>query len=282
MKKIHWVGLGSFLGLVFGILASGLVRAGGLAVEECTSCTSLVQFEQYAAQNMPSGASGSGGLTLIHFVLVNPNAALLATMTYEHFYDDGTGQWVNRWFWGTNSTSEMEEAFAVAAPPFQINVPSSVATTFTGSAQAGTVSAWFDEVNAGTAVPLGTVALVVFSDGSSAEYQATSTDPTAWSFVPESGHATDGSPENDSGQVVNAPSYNYYTQDQSVTFPPIEMQLAADEKREESFTDGLYCSARCQLQGELSIDFSTTGQLFDNYFPCITGVCGNFPGGPGS
>ncbi len=78
----------------------------------------------------------------------------------------------------------------------------------------------------------------------------------------------------------------YYSQDNGATFSPIEVQLAPDEERELSFWDGFYCTAKCQLSGELTLDFnniSSNGspESFTNYFPCITGVWEPFPKIPG-
>lgn len=228
-NDLKWVVLLGFIGLVF---MAGRARAGNLAAEECTSCTTLPLFQQYAAQHMPETQS-LGDLTVVHFMLVNPEADLLAIMTYEHFYDDGTGQWINRWFWDTNSTAEMEQDFTVVAPQVAVQIPVSVATTFTGTSQAAAVGAWLVQDGAGAAEPLGAVVVTVFSDGSGAEYQVTDTNPLAYSFVSDSGHAANGDPENDSGEVLTPPTY--YGSTPQVTFPPhsLPVRLAHDEAVEQ-------------------------------------------------
>ncbi len=226
-KGLNIIFLLGFAVLVFMV---GRARAGNLAAEECTSCMTLPMFQQYAAQHMPSGAYSSGDLTLVHFILVNPGAALLATMTYEHFYDDGTGQWINRWFWGTNSTAEMEQDFAVAAPQLAVQIPTSLATSFAGTSQQSAVSDWLVQDSAGAAVPLGTVVVTVFSDGSGAEYQVTGTNPLTYGFVSNTGHAANGDPENDSGEVLTP--LTFYGLTSYVTFPPksLRARLAYDAK----------------------------------------------------
>ena len=93
----------------------------------------------------------------------------------------------------------MEQLFEEMAPSLAIEIPASVATTFTGTSQAAAVSNWLIQDSAGAAVPLGTVIVTVFPDGSGAEYEVTGTNPLTWSFVSDSGHSANGDPENDSG-----------------------------------------------------------------------------------
>ncbi len=233
-RSHRFLTLGFMISAIVIFLAARYAMAGGMAAETCSSCTTLPQFQQYASQHIPAGAYSSGDLTIVHFMLVNPGAGLFATMTYEHFYDDGTGQWVNQWFWGTNSTAEMEQDFAVVAPQLAVQIPSSVATTFTGTSQAAAVSTWLVQDSAGVAVPLGTVVVTVFPDSSGAEYQVTGTNPLTYSFVSNTGHAANGDPENDSGEELSPPTYNGLTSQQTISTKPIQAQLAHDEKVEQS------------------------------------------------
>ena len=101
----------------------------------------------------------------------------------------------------------MEQLFEEMAPSLAIEIPASVATTFTGTSQASVVSAWLAQETAGASATLDADLLTIFPDGSSAEYEVIGTNPTSYGFVSGSGHAADGEPENDSGEPVSASTY---------------------------------------------------------------------------
>ena len=98
----------------------------------------------------------------------------------------------------------MTQAWDVVVPDgfAPVEVPTSVAATFTGSSEAPTVSAWLEQHFPGAGLPLDALGLVAFSDGSWGEYQVVSTAPLTFQFVLNTGHSASGWPLNDSGQPI--------------------------------------------------------------------------------
>lgn len=180
-----------------------------LAVDLCTSCTTVAEFQAYAEQNIPSGAYFGAHMNVL-FNIVNPDDFLAADISAHGIClstaDGAPCTWDYTWDDITTTTDEMQVFYADVAPPYQIQVPSSVATTFTGSSQAAVVSAWLYDETSGDAVPIGTNVVTVFPDNSTAEYQVTGSGP-AYAFVSDSGHEANGIPESDSGDPVSVTVY---------------------------------------------------------------------------
>ncbi len=232
--------------------------ATGLIVQECTSCTSLAAFQSDAYSTPIPASVYSGTRMSVLFEIVNPGAHLLASITVRGFCistaDGAPCRWNYVWTDNTNSMAELEQAFAVVAPQLAIRIPSSVASTFTGTAQASAVSAWLAQESSGVAVPLGTVTVTTFPDGSSAEYQVTGTNPTSYSFVSGSGAAANGDPESDSGVVLTPATYEPLTS--SLTFnvpqpsPKLLALLALDEAVESANIGPHKCTTQACESGE--------------------------------
>ena len=273
-----------FLSLAFMIsaamlfLAAGSAMATGLVVETCTSCTTLAAFQNEAADTIP--ASAYNNMVTDRFIIVNPSASLLANILYHSVClstADGAPCTLHQsWAYATNSIPEMEEAYEMAAPPLAVQIPASVADTFTGTAQAPAVSAWLAQESSGVAVPLNTVVLTTYADGSSAEYQVTGTDPTSYSLISDSGRTPDGLPVNDSGQPINMTSYT--TMSQPVTFNPtyhkeLLAQIAWEIAHEEVTIGPHPCTTQACMSGS-SVAFENFFNSFPVYLCSNSGFCG--------
>jgi hypothetical protein len=218
MKHVTF-SLSLILGLaLFAWLTASAWAAYNLATDLCTSCTTAAQFQAYAQSNIPSGAyfeTTTGPKMEVEFLIFNPGASLAAAISVHgsclSTADGAPCSWDMTWIEETGSTTDMEQYFEELAPSLAIAVPPSVAPTFTGTSQASAVSAWLAQETAGVVAPLGADVLTVFPDGSSAEYTVTGTNPTAYGFVSGSGHAADGDPENDSGELVGSVTYTQLT-----------------------------------------------------------------------
>lgn len=204
---------------VLGLALAAPPAMAALALYECTSCTTVAAFQNYA-----EGAYSSNGWEAEHinvgFDIFNSSAALAASIHVRAFcFSTADGvpcKWDYMWVDSTGSATDLQQFFEAAAPSIAIQIPSSVATTFTGTSQAPAVSAWLDQETAGAIATLGADMLTVFPDGSSAEYQVTGTNPMTLSFVSGTGHAANGQPENDSGQLVSVSQYTQLTPSLSI------------------------------------------------------------------
>ena len=244
-RSHRFLTLGFMISVAMCLLAVSRVMATGLIVQECTSCTSLAAFQSEAYSTPIPASAYSGNRMSVLFEIVNPGAYLLASISVQGFCistaDGAPCTWNYDWTDDTNSMAELEQAFAISAPSQAVQIPASVASTFTGTVQASAVSAWLVQESTGYTIPPGTVFLTIFPDGSSAEYQITGTNPLTYSFVSNTGHAADGDPENDSGQLVSAPTFTPETQ--PVTFDPKKLlaQIAWSQ-RVNSSTLGAHLS----------------------------------------
>lgn len=133
----------------------------------------------------------------------------------------------------TATTGQLQQFYTEQAPPLVTDIPSSVATTFTGTSQAAVVSAWLDQESSGVSVPLGTIVVTIFPDGSNADYSVTATNPTTYSFVSGSGHDSEGAPESDSGAVLTATLYTQLTSPLTFGLKNDLPIIQRDEKVEE-------------------------------------------------
>ncbi len=184
------------------------VPSHGMAISPVDGSHGLL-YPGFFSTPIPASAY-SGNKMSVLFAIVDLGAWLLASISVKGFclstLDGAPCTWSYVWTDDTNSTAGLEEAFAISAPQQAVQIPASVASTFTGASQASAVSIWLDQKSTAYALPLGTMFLTVFPDGSSAEYQVTGTSPRSYSFVSNTDHAANGDPENDSGQLISAPS----------------------------------------------------------------------------
>jgi hypothetical protein len=227
MKKLAFPLL-SILGLALIVLSPVRAATNNLATDLCTSCTTAAQFQAYAQSNIPSGAyfeTSTGEKMEVEFVIVNPDDSLASVITAHgpclSTADGAPCTWDISWDNLTGTTGEEQNTFSTLTPSMGVQIPSSVASTFTGTSQASAVSAWLDSNLASANPPLYFVMQTIFPDGSEAEYQVTGTSPLSFSFVLDSGHAANGEPENDSGEVVSAPQYTFVTS--SASFSLIQL-----------------------------------------------------------
>ncbi len=239
MKKHVIFSLIPLFGLILTVGSASLAQAAtnNLASDICTSCTSAAQFQAYAQSNIPSGAyfwTSTGEKMEVEFVIVNPDDSLASVIAAHgpciSTSDSASCTWDISWDNLTGTTTEEQNTFSTLAPSMGVHIPSSVASTFTGTSQASAVSAWLDSSLASANPPLGFVILTIFPDGSNAEYQVTGTSPLSFTFVLDSGHAANGEPENDSGEVVSAPQYTFVTGSASFNLKQLIATTIAQEE----------------------------------------------------
>lgn len=101
----------------------------------------------------------------------------------------------------------MQQAYKTAIPDEGLTyIPSTIAATYTGSAQQQTVGPYLADYFQGSNLTQGTTTLAVFPDYSSAVYQLTDAATSDWTFVHNSGHGSTGKPLDDSAQpLTNSP-----------------------------------------------------------------------------
>ena len=171
----------------------------------------------------------------VEFLIFNPDESLASVITAHgpciSTADGAPCTWDISWDNLTGTTPEEQGMFSVLAPTMAVHIPSSVASTFTGTSQAAAVSAWLNSNLASGNPPLGFVILTLFPDGSNAEYQVTGTSPVQFTFVLDSGHAADGNPENDSGELETPPAYTAFTS--SVLFTLKELIAVTNSQEAE-------------------------------------------------
>ncbi len=202
-----------------GRLAVGSARAAdNVAMDICTSCTNAAQFEDYAMGHIPSGAyfwTSAGERMQVGFFIFNPDPSLAAIIAAHGpclaTVDGGLCTWHLMWDDLTGTTTEEQSTFSELAPSMTIDIPSSVASTFTGTSQEAAVSAWLETNLAKAGPPFNFVIVTIFPDGSDAEYQVTATAPLTFSLVSGSGHAGNGEPLDDSGEPVAATGVDVLT-----------------------------------------------------------------------
>ncbi len=281
MKHVTF-SLSLILGLaLFAWLTASAWAVNNLATDLCTSCTTAAQFQTFAESNIPSGAyfeTATGPKMEVEFVIVNPDDSLASDITAHgpciSTADGAPCTWDISWDNLTGTTAEEQGLFSVLAPTMVVHIPSSVASTFTGTSQAAAVSAWLNSNLASGNPPLGFVILTIFPDGSNAEYSVTGTDPLTFSFVLDSGHAANGEPENDSGELETPPAYTAVTS--SVLFTLKEL-IAVTNSREAEAAQIKLALAR---GGDGSAVESVNSFLYgyeessslSSYFTCLPGT----------
>lgn len=120
-----------------------------------------------------------------------------------HFYDRETGGSSTHVHNLTGTVADMQQAYKTAIPDEGLTyIPSSIAATYTGSAQQETVGPYLAEYFQGSNLTQGTTTLAVFPDYSSAVYQLTDAATSDWTFVHNSGHDSTGKPLDDSAQSM--------------------------------------------------------------------------------
>ncbi|MHB1544937.1 MAG: hypothetical protein ACYCS1_11635 [Gammaproteobacteria bacterium] len=256
-------------GLAF--YATPALVVSNLALDECTNCTTVAAFQSDAAQNIPSGAyffvHGTPHVEA-QFLIFNPPASLAAAISVHGIClstaDGAPCQWDLTWVEETGTTAGMEQFFEEMAPSLAIRIPSSVATTFTGTAQSAAVSAWLDQEISGVPAPLGAALVTIFPDGSSAEYQVIGVNPTGYGFLSGSGHAANGQPENDSGEQVSSSTYTQLTPSLAFNISAlikatIAQEAAADKADIGIPIDNLNTSGTVSLSTALSLTAANGG-----------------------
>ncbi len=218
MEKRFVSSLLPLFGLLLFAVSIRPAAALNVATDLCTSCTTAAQFQTYAESNIPSGAyfeTSTGEKMQIEFFIFNPYDSLASVISAHgpclSTADGAPCTWHIMWDDLTGTTTEEQSTFSELAPSMVVSLPASVADTFTGTSQEAAVSAWLGTNLASAGPPLDFVTLVVFPDGSEAEYQVTGTDPLTFSLVADSGHAGNGEPENDSGEPVSATTVDVLT-----------------------------------------------------------------------
>ncbi len=103
--------------------------------------------------------------------------------------------------------------------------------------------------------------LVAFPDGSSAEYQVTGINPLTFSFVLGSGHATNGEPENDSGELVSTSPYNAVTSPTEFSVKQQIAQTISQEQKTDSWEIGPQNLGQAGLSTSPTITGSVEGAL---------------------
>ncbi len=182
---------------------------------ECTSCTTVAAFQDYAQGDIPSGAYYVNSTGTPHvealFNVYNPQSDMAAFIGLSgaclSTADGAPCSWNYEWT-DPSSISELQQDYAEVFPPLGVEIPSSVASTFTGSTQAPTIESWLASETQSDPPPVGTVVLGVFPDGSDAEYIVAGSSPLSYGFVSGSGHASDGVPIDDSGDTVAVPTFD--------------------------------------------------------------------------
>ena len=184
-------------------------RAYNVATDLSTTCDTAAAFQDYAMGHIPPGAefwTSAGERMQVEFFLFNPDESLASILTADGpclaTVDGAPCTWHIMWDDLTGTTTEEQSTFSELAPSMSVQIPSSVADTFTGTSQEAAVSAWLETNLASADPPLDFVIMTIFPDESSAEYQVTASDPLTFSLVAGSGHAGNGEPENDSGEPV--------------------------------------------------------------------------------
>ena len=181
-------------------LIASPARATGDATMVCSYCTMPGQFAAVAQND--AEANHYGGTT--RYWVLNPSLKELAIVRVFLIWDQESHEWLGGATPLTGSVGAMTQAWDVVVPDgfAPVEVPTSVAATFTGSSEAPTVSAWLEQHFPGAGLPLDALGLVAFSDGSWGEYQVVSTAPLTFQFVLNTGHSASGWPLNDSGQPI--------------------------------------------------------------------------------
>ncbi len=182
---------------------------------ECTSCTTVAAFQDYAQGDIPSGAYYVNSTGTPHvealFNVYNPQSDMAAFIGLSgaclSTADGAPCSWNYEWT-DPSSISELQQDYAEVFPPLGVEIPSSVASTFTGSTQAPTIESWLASETQSDPPPVGTMVLGVFPDGSDAEYIVAGSSPLSYGFVSGSGHASDGVPIDDSGDTVAVPTFD--------------------------------------------------------------------------
>jgi hypothetical protein len=217
MKKHVVLALTPILVQALFVLSAGSARAvpRNLVMAACTSCTTVTAFQDYAQSDIPSGAYyiNSAGTPHVEafFNIYNPNsheAAFIGLGGACLSTADGTPcSWNYEWT-DPGSIPEMQQDYEEIFPPLGVEIPSSVASTFTGATQAPTIESWLANETQSDPPPVETVILAVFPDGSDAEYIVVGSSPLSYGFVSGRGHASDGVPIDDSGDTVAVPTFD--------------------------------------------------------------------------
>jgi hypothetical protein len=283
MKKHVIFFLIPLCGLVLTVWSTSPAQAANnIATDICTSCTTAAQFQAYAQSNIPSGAyfwTSTGEKMEVPFAIFNPDDSLASEITAHgpciSTSDGAPCTWDISWDNLTGTSTEEQNAFSMLAPSTGIQIPSSVASTFTGTSQASAVSAWLNSylTSQSSNPPLGFVLLTIFPDGSSAEYQVTGTSPLSFTFVLDSGHAANGDPENDSGEVVSPPQYTFVT---SSAFFNLK-QAVASIQRETAYDQAILGKAKGAGTNALESFLESNVQNYQDQ-PTEFSYWDNFPG----
>lgn len=215
--------VGGLLALVF-ILAAPPAHANGQAMVECDNCTTVSGFRQEARGlaiqwNLPVGN--------YLFAVLNQQDKLLGQIKVIRDYEGELGRWITGTVMLTSSLDAMSSAFQVAVPDLDsVDVPTSVAMTFTGTSQADAVAAFLHNHFAGTTVNAGETVRTIFADGSGAVYRLADFSAQSWAFASGSGFASDGAPLADDGSALT------YTRPPATVLTPIKIQLGGHEHGE--------------------------------------------------
>jgi len=184
------------------LLLPAIARADRLVIS-CPSCQTVSDFSSAATADWQARGLGSG---TFHYWVVNTSARLMGRMRVQKTWEQEFHRYIGGTTAITSTVADMQQLYRVAVPDqlAPLDIPSSVATTFTGTSQASAVDNYLHQHYAGSVITLNTTLLVVFPDGSNAIYQLTSQTYQTWDFVSGSGSAADGTRLDDNGNPISA------------------------------------------------------------------------------
>jgi hypothetical protein len=171
-------------------------------VLRCDTCTTVSGFSASAESFVATHTNPNiNGLFHYHFVIVNPGNKLMAEIMVTHFYDQETGRHYTHALALTGTVADMQQDYRVHVPDVgPMAIPTSVATTYTGSDQQSAVSDYLAGQLSGYSQD--TTAFVYFADDTNSVYQFTDAADDTWTLVPLSGHDANGGVLDDNGDPV--------------------------------------------------------------------------------
>ncbi|MGH8274389.1 MAG: hypothetical protein ACRES9_09110 [Gammaproteobacteria bacterium] len=184
--------------LLFSSLFSTNALADGHGVLRCDNCTTVSQFSNTAGSYAEMQSLGVGHY---RFVVVNPNAKLLGIIIVTRMVDREGGGYITLKVALTGTVGEMQQDYRAIMPDEGIvDIPTSIANTYTGSNQQSSISTYLSNYFSGSNFAQNVTVLVLFADNSNTVYQLTNAVNNDWTLVSYTGHDPDGNGLDDDGQ----------------------------------------------------------------------------------